>query len=143
MGIKAVILSISTGATVALIALGCASKPCREPTAPASGLTAQPQTTETMSTARPAPDAPKKDKASEKIKVAKANGSVQCEGGAIPLDRMQKELGSITVYSKSVQNDGLMRPQVCGAGTGAHNVYEIDAKDLPLAQSLGFRVWKK
>ncbi len=142
MGIKTVMSSVM-GLAVALTALGCASKPCREPTPPASGLAPQPQATQPMTLTKPAPDLPKKEKPSEKTKVAKANGSVQCEGGAIPLDRMQQELGTITVYSKSVQNDGLMRPQVCGAGTGAHNVYEIDVKDVPKAQSLGFRVWKK
>jgi hypothetical protein len=92
----------------------------------------------------PAPDAPPANgKALERIKVGKSNGSRQCEGGGITLERMQQELGPIVVYKKSVENDGLMRPQVCGAGTGAHNVYEIDAKDVPKAQSLGFRIWKK
>jgi len=83
--------------------------------------------------------APKKDT----VFVAKADGSKQCGmGKKIELDTMEKQLSDIKTYSRSSKSDGLMRPQVCGAGTGYHNVYEIDAKDLQKAKSLGFKKWE-
>lgn len=78
----------------------------------------------------------------KKVKVAKADGTLQCsQGKLIPLADMQKELKDITVYSSKNQNDGMMRIQVCGAATGNHNVYEIAESDLAKAQSYGFKLW--
>lgn len=126
-----------------LFCAACASKPCREPKAPEQPVGQTAMVGLVPGTKFPEPDATAPKKASERVKVAKANGSRQCEGGAISAEVMEKELTGITVFSRALQSDGLMRPQVCGAGTGAHNVYEIDVKDLPKAQSLGFRLWKK
>ncbi len=78
----------------------------------------------------------------QKVKVAKADGSLQCgQGRAIPVAEMQKELGAIKVYSSANKNDGMMRIQVCGSPTGNHNVYEIDRKDLDAALKAGFKEW--
>ena len=80
----------------------------------------------------------------KKVKVAKADGTLQCsQGKLIPLVEMQKELKNITVFSSLNQNDGMMRIQVCGAATGNHNVYEILESDLSKAQALGFQLWNK
>jgi hypothetical protein len=80
----------------------------------------------------------------KKVKVAKADGTLQCsQGKLIPLVEMQKELKNITVFSSLNQNDGMMRIQVCGAATGNHNVYEILESDLSKAQALGFQIWNK
>ena len=77
------------------------------------------------------------------VQVYKPNGSVQCEsGGAIPLQQMGSQLtdAGIVVHAARKADDGLMRPAVCGAGTGAINVYDIDAGQLDTALAQGFRV---
>jgi hypothetical protein len=80
----------------------------------------------------------------KKIKVAKSDGTLQCsQGKQIPLVEMQKQLKDITVFSSTNQNDGMIRTQVCGTPTGAHNVYEILESDLAKAQALGFSLWKR
>ncbi len=80
----------------------------------------------------------------KKIKVAKADGTLQCsQGKLIPLTDMQKDLKEITVFSAVNQNDGMMRIQVCGSPTGNHNVYEILETDLEKAKSFGFKLWTK
>jgi hypothetical protein len=79
---------------------------------------------------------------SEQIEVYQPDGSVQCEpGGAIPLEQMRKALtdADIVVHRERKGDDGLMRPAVCGAGTGAINVYSIDPDQLDAAIAQGFR----
>ena len=78
----------------------------------------------------------------ERVKVHKADGSLQCgQGKAIPPEEMQKQLKDIKVYSAAMKNDGMMRIQVCGSPTGNSNVYEIDRKDLEAALKAGFKEW--
>lgn len=78
----------------------------------------------------------------EKVKVYKEDGSLQCGmGKAVTLVEMQKQLGSIKVYSSFTKNDGQMRIQVCGAPTGNCNVYEIDRAQLSEALKSGFKEW--
>lgn len=80
----------------------------------------------------------------KKVKVSKADGTLQCgQGKLIPINQMQKELNDITVFSSNSQNDGKMRIQVCGAGTGQYNVYEILETDLDKAKAAGFMLWTK
>ncbi|QLY27189.1 hypothetical protein [Bdellovibrio sp. KM01] len=79
---------------------------------------------------------------SDRVKVFKPDGSLQCgQGKRIPLADMQKDLGSVQVYSSKNANDGMMRIQLCGSPTGNCNVYEIDRKDLATAQKAGFKEW--
>jgi hypothetical protein len=78
----------------------------------------------------------------EQIEVYRPDGSVQCEpGGAISLEQMRTTLtdAGIVVHSQRKADDGLMRPAVCGAGTGAINVYSIDTDQLDAAIAQGFR----
>ncbi|MEK2688764.1 hypothetical protein [Bdellovibrio sp. GT3] len=78
----------------------------------------------------------------DRVKVFKPDGSLQCgQGQKIAIAEMQKDLGTIQVYSSKNQNDGMMRIQVCGSPTGNCNVYEIDRKDLAAAQKAGFKEW--
>lgn len=79
----------------------------------------------------------------KKIKVYKADGSVQCEPGTgTKPEEMQKQLGDIKVYSAENKHDGLIRIQVCGAPTGNCNVFEINESDFAKAEKLGFKKWK-
>ncbi|MDG0816580.1 hypothetical protein [Bdellovibrio svalbardensis] len=83
-----------------------------------------------------------KSSSTDKVKVYKADGSLQCgQGKKIDLAEMQKGLKSIKVYSSENKNDGMMRIQLCGTPTGNSNVYEIDRKDLEAALKLGFKEW--
>jgi hypothetical protein len=78
----------------------------------------------------------------ERVKVYKPDGSLQCgQGKAVPLAEMQKQLKNIKVYSSANKNDGMMRIQVCGSPTGNANIYEIDRKDLEAALKTGFKEW--
>lgn len=80
--------------------------------------------------------------ATDRVKVHKADGSLQCgQGKAIPVEEMQKQLKDIKVFSAANKNDGMMRIQVCGSPTGNSNVYEIDRKDLEAALKAGFKEW--
>ena len=71
----------------------------------------------------------------KKIKVYKADGSVQCEPGTgTKPEEMQKQLGDIKVYSAENKHDGLIRIQVCGTPTGNCNVFEINESDFAKAE---------
>lgn len=74
------------------------------------------------------------------IKVYKADGSVQCgrEGVAPEVMAQALSAGGIDVICAQKGSDGLLYPAVCGAGTGAINLFVIHASKLPAAQALGF-----
>lgn len=81
--------------------------------------------------------------ASNAVYVYKYDGSVQCGGTEpISLDVMGKELtdAGVKVISQRKGTDGLMHSFVCGATTGAINVYEIDSADLQKARDRNFSV---
>lgn len=81
-------------------------------------------------------------KNTDKVKVYKNDGSLQCgQGKPVELAVMAKELGDIQIFSSSNKNDGKMRIQLCGSPTGNCNVYEIPKKDLEQALKLGFKEW--
>lgn len=83
-----------------------------------------------------------KSKSTNRVKVFKYDGSLQCgQGKKIAPADMQKDLKGIEVFSSSNQNDGMMRIQLCGSPTGNANVYEIDRKDFEAALKLGFKEW--
>ncbi len=76
------------------------------------------------------------------IRVAKPDGSLQCnmrEG--ITLESMaKKELKGVNILASEKMNDGLMRIQQCGTPTGMINIYTIPHKDLRVAQKAGFEL---
>ncbi|WGD51448.1 hypothetical protein QA641_39385 [Bradyrhizobium sp. CB1650] len=79
--------------------------------------------------------------ATHSVYVYRYDGSVQCGGGEpISLEVMGKELtdAGVKIISQRKGNDGLMHPFVCGAVTGAINVYEIDSADLQKARDRNF-----
>lgn len=76
------------------------------------------------------------------ILVYKYDGSLQCQSGkAISLEQMAGDLKGITIFSQQKKPDGLMHIQVCGAGTGMANVFEILEQSLPEAEKRGFKKW--
>lgn len=78
----------------------------------------------------------------KKVLVFKYDGSKQCEPkSGVSEKEMAKQLSEIKVYSAKKMSDGQPRVQVCGALTGYANVYKIKAKNLPLAEALGFKRW--
>lgn len=81
-------------------------------------------------------------KPSERIRVSKPDGSLQCGmGKAVSVEEMKKQLDRIQVFSAENKADGLMHIQMCGSPTGKHNVYEINRADLEKAKKLGFKEW--
>lgn len=76
----------------------------------------------------------------ETTKVFKYDGSRQCENNGIPLDVMAQELigGGVDVICSQKGSNGMAYPAVCGAGTGAINVYLIHQENLSDAEALGF-----
>ena len=72
----------------------------------------------------------------------KQDGSQQCgTGKKLDSSVMQKDLGSIEVFSAENKHDGMMRIQMCGHPTGNCNVFEIPPADLDKALKLGFKKW--
>ena len=77
------------------------------------------------------------------IQVYKYDGALQCGmGREISLEEMAKELetGGMDVVASRKGSDGLAHIGVCGASTGAINVYVIDRGSLPTAERLGYRL---
>jgi len=74
------------------------------------------------------------------VRVFKYRGSLQCTGGGIAPEVMQKELAGagITVGSFSCGHDGLFRAAVCGSSDGKINIFQIPAGKIGEARSLGF-----
>lgn len=83
--------------------------------------------------------------AAERVRVAKALGSKQCEGGGTPLPALQRQLeqGGVKVARASCADDGRMRVAMCGAADGRLGVFEIAAADLKAAAALGFSPLKE
>lgn len=84
--------------------------------------------------------------ASSTVWVSKPDGSKQCQQeGIVALTAMQKELteAGIKVLGMKKENDGKMHMQMCGADTGALNVFEISVADLKKAEELKFQQFNK
>ena len=124
----------------------CMDKPCREiqaEKAAAKGAAAKAAGDGVVAeTPAVAVGAPLIGASQLKVKVYKADGTLQCGmGSKIALETMEKDLKGIKVFSRVNKNDGLMRIQVCGAPTGGSNVYEISQVDLQKALKAGFKEW--
>lgn len=75
----------------------------------------------------------------EKVQVYRPTGQLQCEP-VIPLDhsiRLAEEAG-VPVLDASCGSDHLMRPAVCGAGTGNIHILDIPPGDVQDAIDAGF-----
>jgi hypothetical protein len=128
---------------VSLLLSSCSNMPCRAVSSdvinqPKEALLSVPERRDTASAD------PKKaiQALSNSIFVFKYNGEKQCGlGEIVSLEKMERELRDIKVFSRSVKNDGLMRTAVCGANTGSANVYEIATSDLKKAEGFGFKPW--
>jgi len=77
------------------------------------------------------------------IRIYMYDGTLQCGmGREISLEAMAKELADagIRVTERYKGTDGLDHISVCGASTGAINIFIIDRDALPAAQRLGYRL---
>ena len=83
---------------------------------------------------------PAPEDATPTVQVFKNRGARQCGGPGTPPEQMRAELerAGVRVQASACGDDGLMRPAVCGGGTGELNLFDIPAADLPRAQALGF-----
>jgi hypothetical protein len=108
----------------------------------AQGNCRQNQKVDPEEQARKAEEIKKISNNTDRVRIFKYDGSLQCGMGAQkPLDAMKKELGKIPTYEQENKPDGLMHIQMCGQPTGRANVYLIDRKDLAAAIKLGFKEW--
>lgn len=75
--------------------------------------------------------------------VYKYDGSVQCDlKKAQSVEAMRnRDLAGIQVLASLKLNDGLLRTQVCGSGTGEANVYLVSKADLQTVLKRGFEKW--
>lgn len=126
------ILSLSLISAGVLSLSACSSRPCKIE-----------ERTDIVMIENKKSTSEKKD-LTQRVFVYKPDGSLQCgQGEKIALERMQKDLGSIEVFSSANKSDGMMRIQVCGSPTGYNNVYEINLSDLDAAIKLGFKKWMR
>lgn len=127
---------------IAILVVGCASGNCRYQ---ADQKAAQNANNSAATSPETKPDVslpPGAQMKSDRVKVFKYDGSLQCGmGKAIALDAMKKDLKGISVYSSANLQDGLMHVSACGTPTGKANVYEIDRSNLEKAIKAGFREW--
>ncbi len=132
---KRLVYLLSCGLFVGL-SLSCSTTHCKDKN---SG---SPKKPESVAVSTQLPTASAGEKLMTKVKIFKADGTLQCDQGKkIGLDVMAKELSGLQIYSSENLHDGLMRIQMCGKPTGQNNVYEINTSDLPKALSLGFKKW--
>jgi hypothetical protein len=132
--IEVVMKRIFLSFILAAVMVGCASGKCLQANTQAAASAANP--------GAHAKDTMKPASKLDRVKVYKADGSLQCgQGKSIAAAEMQKELGDIKVYSTATKNDGMMRIQVCGSPTGNANVFEIDRSNLEAAVQKGFKEW--
>lgn len=118
------------------LSLSCSTTHCKDKNSEVQ------KKSESVATAAELPTAGAGAKLMTKVKIFKADGTLQCnQGKKIDLDVMAKELSGLQIYSSENLHDGLMRIQMCGKPTGQNNVYEINTSDLPKALSLGFKKW--
>ena len=78
-----------------------------------------------------------------RVQVYMYDGTLQCGlGQAIGVEEMAEKLtgAGIEVLQSGKDTDGLLHIAVCGASTGAINVYTINRDDLAAARRLGFHV---
>ncbi|WP_133510801.1 hypothetical protein [Candidatus Thiosymbion oneisti] len=77
------------------------------------------------------------------VRIYMYDGTLQCGmGREIALEAMAKELADagIEVTERYKGTDGLDHISVCGASTGAINIFVIDRDALPAARRLGYRL---
>jgi len=77
------------------------------------------------------------------VQIYMYDGTLQCGmGREISPEEMAKELADagIEVTEHYKGTDGLDHISVCGASTGAINIFVIDRDSLPAAQRLGYRL---
>ena len=79
---------------------------------------------------------------SDRIWVAKEDGSKQCEKGSaltVASATSQFQSAGILVYQGRTGHDGMVRTAVCGSGTGRTVELEIPRNELGKAVSMGFQ----
>ena len=82
-------------------------------------------------------------RAAPRIEVYRSDNAIQCQGGGISPEVMQRELSGIQVFAaRKDELRGVAFPSVCGGATGSINVYTIQQADQAAAEQRGFRVFQ-
>lgn len=74
------------------------------------------------------------------VSLYKYVGSVQCAGGGMSLQAMERQLtnAGIPVLTSACGTDGRIYAAVCGAADGRIGIFEIPATQVQAASALGF-----
>ena len=82
-------------------------------------------------------------RAATRIEVYRSDNAIQCQGGGISPEAMQRELSGIQVFAaRKDELRGVAFPSVCGGATGSINVYTIQQADQATAEQRGFHVFQ-
>ena len=82
-------------------------------------------------------------RAATRIEVYRSDNAIQCQGGGISPEAMQRELSGIQVFAaRKDELRGVAFPSVCGGATGSINVYTIQQADQAAAEQRGFHVFQ-
>ncbi len=82
-------------------------------------------------------------RAAERIEVYRSDNAIQCQGGGISPEVMQRELSGIQVFAaRKDELRGVSFPSVCGGAMGSINVYTIQQADQAVAEQRGFHVFQ-
>lgn len=137
------LILLITMAGMAAFASGCSSGNCRKNQGDDKSVAeARAKTSAEAPATTPTPTEAQMAKPTDRVRVFKYDGSLQCgQGKAVALESMKKELKGIEVFSSENKADSLMRIQQCGTPTGRANVYEIARDNLDAAKKLGFQLW--
>lgn len=141
-----VLVAISLFLVFGSSAVGCASRPCREPRIPELDQTqSRPEGVATTGASLGKSASTELDSSAPvRVRVYKPDGSRQCERRTgQPAEAMERELAGIPVYHREKRSDGLMHIQVCGSPTGMINLYEIDSINLKKTEERGFKKWEE
>ena len=84
-----------------------------------------------------------KKESDNRVWIAKADGSKQCEGPSTLTPKAAAEelkKAGVVVYNARAGNDGMMHITKCGSPTGKTVELEISELDLSRTKALGYRV---
>ncbi len=74
------------------------------------------------------------------VSLYKSAGSVQCTGGGVSVQEMERQLtgAGIKVLSSACGSDGKMYPSMCGSPDGRIGIVEVPDSQVQAAAKMGF-----
>lgn len=126
---------------LALFIMSCATGPCLNEMGKAQSTMGE---TQTQFKKNQISMAEREVPVQNRIWIYKEDGTLQCEDiKPIPLKTMadQLEKAGIRIFDSKNTPGGFYYPSACGFPKGQVNAFQINKKDLPMAQKLDFKEW--